>query len=82
MTSEINHNQTIDFFEQNDYFGATKDSFIFFEQAVIPAVDEQGKILMESPGKMVLTPNGNGALFDAVSKNALVQKALRKTDYI
>lgn len=72
MTSQINHNDTIEFFESNNYFGANRESFIFFEQAVLPAVDENGKILIEAPNKIVLSPNGNGALFDSVAKHSLV----------
>lgn len=69
MTSSINHAETVKFFDDNNYFGAFKDSFIFFEQAMLPAVNDQGKILLESKSQLVLSPNGNGALFDAISKN-------------
>lgn len=68
MTSQINHNDTLNFFENHQYFGASKQSFIFFPQAVLPAVDQHGKIILEAPDKIVLAPNGNGALFDAVTK--------------
>lgn len=69
MTSPMNHSDIVEFFEQNNYFGAKKENVYFFEQAVVPAVDENGKILMEEAGKMVVSPNGNGALFEAIRNN-------------
>jgi UDP-N-acetylglucosamine pyrophosphorylase len=31
MTSRINHDQTVEFFTKNNYFGAKKENIIFFE---------------------------------------------------
>jgi UDP-N-acetylglucosamine pyrophosphorylase len=39
MTSPINHDETVQYFIKNNYFGARRESVIFFEQAVLPAVD-------------------------------------------
>ena len=48
MTSALNHYETIKFFEDNLYFGGDKNSFVFFQQSVLPAVDLNGKIIMKS----------------------------------
>lgn len=48
MTSALNHKETTQFFKDNKYFGGEASSFIFFSQAVIPAVDTDGKIIMKS----------------------------------
>ena len=82
MTSGINHVQTVEFFKQKDYFGADPDSLIFFEQSMLPLLSPEGKILMESSHKLVLGPNGNGALFDAVNRNDQVKKVLQGIDYV
>lgn len=66
MTSSLNHQKTIEFFENNKYFGAPRDAFIFFEQAMIPAIDSEGKIILEDKHLVSMSPNGNGALFDAI----------------
>lgn len=37
---------------------------------------------MEDPHKIVMSPNGNGALFDAVNKNTTVKAVLNEVDYV
>ena len=63
----MNHNETVQFFEDNSYFGANKENIIFFPQSSLPAIDENGKILRDSPSSIIMAPNGNGALFEAVN---------------
>jgi UDP-N-acetylglucosamine/UDP-N-acetylgalactosamine diphosphorylase len=70
MTSRINHEQTQEFFIRNNYFGAKRENIIFFEQAVLPAINAaDGKIIMEDRHKIAMGPNGNGALFEALNVN-------------
>lgn len=42
----------------------------------------EGKILMEDKAKLALSPNGNGALFDAIHKNKTVLNAIKATEYV
>jgi len=83
MTSTINHAETVDFFKSNNYFGAREESFMFFPQAMLPAIDDKtGKILMKSKCEMQLSPNGNGALFEAINTNVDVQKCIEEVDLV
>lgn len=82
MTSALNHEETKKFFKDNKYFGALESSFIFFSQAVIPAVDTEGKILMKSPHELQLSPNGNGGFFEAVNSNAVVKNHVKTTEFV
>ena len=43
---------------------------------MLPAVDDLGKIILESQYEMGLSPNGNGGLFDSILKNSAVSKVL------
>ena len=70
------------FFEYNKYFRALPSNVIFFQQSVLPAISPEGKILMEDSHKIVMAPNGNGALFDAVNRNEIVQNILKGVDYV
>lgn len=63
MTSAINHDDTVAFFESHQYFGYGKEHIFFFKQAMIPAMDRAGKLLLENPYTVLKSPNGNGGLF-------------------
>jgi len=82
MTSHENHDETVNFFRENNFFGGDKDSFVFFPQAMLPAVDENGKIMLSSKGSLKLAPNGNGALFDSLKTNREVQGLISTLDYV
>lgn len=50
---------------------------------MLPAISgADGKILLEEPHRIVMAPNGNGALFDAVNRNQEVKAILEKADYV
>jgi UDP-N-acetylglucosamine/UDP-N-acetylgalactosamine diphosphorylase len=66
MTSAANHAATCELFASNDNFGLPAQRLLIFEQGLAPAVDEQGRLLMNAPDHVVMTPNGNGGLFDAL----------------
>ena len=66
MTSDANDTQTRDFFERHSYFGLNKDTVRIFKQANMPAVGRDGKILMQSPGEIALSPNGHGGSIKAL----------------
>lgn len=77
MTSDTNHDDTVAFFENNNYFGYPKEDIMFFPQNMIPVMDKQGNILLESPGKVLKSPNGNGGLFSSL-KEKNIFKDMRK----
>ena len=78
MTSDKNHKQTTRFFEEKNYFGYNREYITFFKQNMAPAVDYQGKILMESKSKMSTSPNGNGGWFTSIIRNGLLNKIHKK----
>ncbi|TNV79192.1 hypothetical protein FGO68_gene5121 [Halteria grandinella] len=83
MTSELNHKQTIQFYEENHFFGAVKENVIFFMQSMIPLISSSnGKIIMEEPHKISIGPNGNGALFDAVQRYPEVKAVIESVKYV
>lgn len=74
MTSEKNHDQTVAFFEKNEYFGYPKEDIWFFKQEMAPAVDYEGKVLLETKSKISTSPNGNGGWFVSLERNGLLMK--------
>lgn len=74
MTSEINNQDTISFFEEHQYFGYNKEYVTFFVQEMAPAVDFDGNIYMENTHKVSTSPNGNGGWFSSMLKAGLQKK--------
>ena len=72
MTSEKNNDETIRFFEEHDYFGYPKEDVAFFVQEMAAAVDYDGKLLLEAPGRLATSPNGNGGWFSSLVKAGLL----------
>lgn len=72
MTSDKNHETTVAFFEEKDYFGYNKDFITFFRQEMAPAADYSGKVYMEEKYKLSTSPNGNGGWFLSMSKTGVL----------
>jgi UDP-N-acetylglucosamine/UDP-N-acetylgalactosamine diphosphorylase len=82
MTSFENHSETVQFFRQNFFFGGDESSFIFFPQAMLPALTTEGKIMMSSKSTLKLAPNGNGAFFDSLQKEQGLRDLLGGFEYV
>lgn len=74
MTSEKNHDQTVAFLKKNGYFGYPEEEIWFFKQEMAPAVDYEGKVLLETKSKISTSPNGNGGWFVSLERNGLLRK--------
>lgn len=72
MTSKENNNETIEFFEKNNYFDYPKDAIKFFIQGEIPMIDKNGKILLTEDGMIKQAANGHGGIFEAMFNNNIV----------
>lgn len=72
MTSDINHDDTVAFFEGHQYFGYPREDVRFFVQEMAPACDYQGRVYMESNTKVAMSPNGNGGWFGSMVNAGLL----------
>ena len=73
MTSDKNHEATIGFLKEHDYFGYSAEYIHFFQQEMAAATDYNGKIYLEEKGKLSTSPNGNGGWFISMKNNGLLQ---------
>ena len=78
MTSEKNNDETIRFFEEHNYFGYPREDVAFFVQEMAAAVDYEGKLLLEEPGRLATSPNGNGGWFSSLKKAGLLEDIHRR----
>ncbi|KAJ2706639.1 UDP-N-acetylglucosamine pyrophosphorylase [Coemansia sp. IMI 203386] len=66
MTSGPTSVATQKAFADNSYFGLNADDVFFFNQGVLPCFDTEGKILLESAGRVAVAPDGNGGIYEAL----------------
>lgn len=64
MTSDRNHNETLAFFGKNYSFGLSNVHFI--KQDLFPAINFNGKILLENQSTIAMHPDGHGGVFRAL----------------
>ncbi|MDY6031085.1 MAG: UDPGP type 1 family protein [Treponemataceae bacterium] len=75
MTSDKNHDKTLSFFNEKNFFGYDSNFVHFFKQEMAPASDYNGKIYLEEKGKLATSPNGNGGWFSSLAKAGLLELA-------
>ena len=69
MTSEANDAETRAYFAEENNFGLPPGDVIFFQQDMIPAVDESGKFFLERKDRVFTNPNGHGGTLLALRKS-------------
>lgn len=77
MTSHANHAATVTFFEEQQHFGLRPEQVHFFRQGRMPAVDFNGKILLEAPDTIALSPDGHGGSLRALVRSGAVDRMER-----
>jgi UDP-N-acetylglucosamine/UDP-N-acetylgalactosamine diphosphorylase len=73
MTSHANHAATEAFFGEHKYFGLDRGRVHFFRQGRMPAVDFEGRIMLESPGSIALSPDGHGGSLRALDRSGSLE---------
>ena len=73
MASEATKVPTLEYFEKNDFFGLDKKDLVFFEQGTLPCFTFDGKIILNSPGKIAHAPDGNGGLYRALKRENILE---------
>lgn len=83
MTSPINHEETASFFKENNYFGLPEKDVLFFQQGMLPCMTNEGKIILESAGRVAMAPDGNGGIYPSLKNSGMIDDmATRGTKYI
>jgi len=79
MTSPLNHDATLAFFEQRGYFGLPRDGVMFFPQGAMPSFDlRTGRILLAAPGEIATNPDGHGGSLRALKVSGALDDMRRR----
>ncbi len=78
MTSHQNHAATEAFFREHAFFGLEPDQVRFFRQGRMPAVDAEGKIMLESKGHIAMSPDGHGGSLRALDRSGTLDYLARR----
>ena len=78
MTSEANNAATVACFEENGYFGLDKKDVFFFTQGMWPGMTKEGKVILDAPGHVFMSPDGHGGLLAALKKSGALADMKRR----
>jgi UDP-N-acetylglucosamine/UDP-N-acetylgalactosamine diphosphorylase len=83
MTSPLNHQQTIDIFRSNNFYGLDSSDVFFFQQGTVPNFGFDGKILMADEGQIACSPDGHGGSLKALYKSGAIEDMKKRgVEYI
>jgi UDP-N-acetylglucosamine/UDP-N-acetylgalactosamine diphosphorylase len=66
MTSPATHTETVAFFDAHNRFGLPVEDLHIFCQGTMPAVDQQGRLLLEAKDRVAVSPDGHGGMLAAL----------------
>ena len=72
MTSIENNDETISFFEKHNYFGYNKERVKFFTQNILPLLDFEGNLLIDTNYTIKEASDGNGGVFVALKNSKMI----------
>jgi UDP-N-acetylglucosamine/UDP-N-acetylgalactosamine diphosphorylase len=78
MTSIENDAITRSFLLDNNCFGLDRTDIFLFTQGEVPAVDENGNMLLSSKNKIALNPDGHGGVITALQQSGGLDEMLKR----
>jgi UDP-N-acetylglucosamine/UDP-N-acetylgalactosamine diphosphorylase len=78
MTGPTTDQPTRQYFAEHAYFGFRPEDVFFFCQGVMPAIDREGRILLDQPHRVALSPNGHGGCLLALATSGALDDLRRR----
>ncbi|MHC4841584.1 MAG: UTP--glucose-1-phosphate uridylyltransferase [Planctomycetota bacterium] len=86
MVGNHNENDTRNFWQDNDYFGLDADNVKFFAQGEMPALDEDGNMLLADKDRIATSPDGHGGVLAALYNKGMMadmrERGVRYLSYL
>ncbi len=73
MTSPLNHDETIEVFRSNDYYGLDDKNVFIFQQGTLPNFGSDGKILLADKAGISCSPDGHGGSLKALYQSGAIE---------
>jgi len=73
MTSLLNHAETVEIFNSNDYYGLSQENVFIFQQGTLPNFSPDGKILLADKATIACSPDGHGGSLKALYQSGAVE---------
>ncbi|KAI4474075.1 hypothetical protein M0804_015030 [Polistes exclamans] len=79
MTSEATHDSTLNYLQENHYFGLKENNVKAFKQGMIPCFTLDGKIILDEKHKISRAPDGNGGLYKALKLEGILDDMIERS---
>lgn len=73
MTSTENNADTVEFFENNNYFGYNKNYIKFFMQGNLPLMFNNGKLVVDKDYSIKIASDGNGCIYKSMKRSGIFE---------
>ena len=78
MTSETNYDATLACFRENGWFGLDRKDVFLFKQGMWPGMTADGKVILDAPGHVFMSPDGHGGLLAALKRSGALADMKRR----
>lgn len=72
MTSQENHNQTVNYFKEHNFFSLATENVYFFQQGMLPTFTPEGYLLLKDETNLLANPDGHGGSLKALYESSLL----------
>ncbi|MFZ2147187.1 MAG: UDPGP type 1 family protein [Sedimentisphaerales bacterium] len=78
MTSPLNHDETIEIFCSNDYYGLDDKNVFIFQQGTLPDFGSDGEMLLADKDRLSCSPDGHGGSLKALYRSGALEDMKRR----
>ncbi|OHD65039.1 MAG: hypothetical protein A2176_04315 [Spirochaetes bacterium RBG_13_51_14] len=78
MTSRVNHDEIAAYFRDSGYFGLNHEDVLIFPQNMIPSLDTEGKLILETKNSVFKNPDGHGGSLTALRASGVLEEMKRR----
>ncbi len=83
MSSPPTHDESVRYLKEHQFFGFAPNDISVFCQGIMPAVDFDGKLILERKDQVFVSPDGHGGMLAAFEQSRCLEQVLdRGIEYI